>query len=166
MTLPISIIRCVSLCIYTLFSQMWWSSIFSDSQQNSLQKILSGFQMFGFQLATADSSIMCPRSATWMQDSGIFFKTKQVHQLQVCWVWQPPMSCNTGGPSIWYQQCISCKIKWFRFLGCLLGFCRIQKASKVILYIYNYLFVCHCLFHPLLRDIWCDICVNSIGEML
>ena len=113
-----------------------------------------------------------PRSATWMQDSDIFFKTKQVPSV----VGTLGVANSNAMQHNLHQHDINnvchCKIRWFaEILCCLLGFCRIQKGSNVILYIlylqlFVCLFVCHYLFRPLLRDIWCDICVNSIDKML
>ena len=99
-----------------------------------------------------------PRSATWMQDSDIFFKTKQVPSVVGT---LGVANSNAMMQHNLHQHDINnvchCKIRWFvEILCCLLGFCRIQKGSNVILYIIFAticLLVCHYLFRPLLRDI-------------
>ena len=137
MTLPISIIRCVLLCMCYVhrcdgLQILFWlqRNLVSDVAASNLH---NGQQHNG------------PRSATWIQDSDIFFKTKQVPSV----VGTLGVANSNAMQHNLHQHDINnvchCKIRWFvEILCCLLGFCRIRRGSNVILYLQ--LFVCLPLF--------------------
>lgn len=168
MTLPISItVYDVFHYVCVMFTNVMVLQILFWLQQNLVQKLFQGFRCCASNLQQrVQQRAPGPGVRHGCKTPISSSRRNRSHQLLGHWVWLIPMQHNLHQHDI--NDACHCRIRWLvEVLSCLLGFCRIQNGSNVILYyICNYLFVCHYLFGPLLRDIWCDICVNSIDEML
>lgn len=135
--------------MYVLCSQMWWSSNLFLIATKFGSKILSGFQMLRFQLATTDSNITGPGVRHGCKTPISSSRWNRSHQLLGRWVWLIPMPCNTISINMTSTMYVIVKSGGLQrsFAVCLdfVGF-RKDQMWFYIYYICNYLFVCLPLF--------------------
>lgn len=131
--------------MYVLCSQMWWSSNLFLIATKFGSKILSGFQMLRFQLATTDSNITGPGVRHGCKTPISSSRWNRSHQLLGRWVWLIPMPCNTISINMTSTMYVIVKSGGLQrsFAVCLdfVGF-RKDQMWFYIYYICNYLFVC------------------------